>query len=198
MKEAKEVKLVMVGKVIGELTRLKKKNSEDNVVCCLPGGSLRYVVSSGLDEDGDVRIFLDEDYEDSGCYNVEMLSNELHGYDKKARVYLKGCGLLLGLKDCKDLFEYDEGEDVVFCDSIKIGKSEEVSHERREYGRQTGAAKRENIALAILTLGLVVALIYNVYAIIAHSGALWKNILWSVVCLVCAILCSLVLYFSKK
>lgn len=201
-----------VRKIIKELTKLGKTHSEDDVACCLPDNSIGYVVGTEPDEDGDVCIFLDEVYEDSGCYNVEMLCNELQSYDQKAHVYMKGCGLLLGFEDHTCLFEYNEEEDFVYCESIKIGTYKQ-SHQRRGNGWLTEAEireneekarkrkvidKRETIVLAFLTLCLIVGFIYNVYAIITHSGTMWENIFWSIICLACSILCSCVLYFSRN
>lgn len=211
MKKDKSIKLTTVGNITKELIKFEKKHSEDDVACSMPDDSMGYVVGTELDEDGDVCIFLDEVYEDSGCYNVEMLCNELQGYDRKAGVYMKGSGLFLNFEDNNDLFEYNEDEDFVYCNSIQISKYEQ-SHQRREKGWLTEAEireneekerrrkvidKRETIVLAILTMCLIVGFIYNVYAIITHSGTMWENILWSIICLTCSILCSCVLYNSR-
>lgn len=211
MKKDKEIKLMTVGKIIRELTEFEKKHSEDDVACCLPDDSMGYVVGTELDEDGDACVFLDETYEDSGCYNVEMLCNELQDYDQKACIYMKGCGLLLSFEDCNGLFEYNEDEDAIFCSGIKIGKYKQ-SHQRRgnswlteaeirekeeEERRQKVTAKYQTIALAIFTLCMIVGFIYKVYAIITHSGAMWENILWGVTFLFCSILFSCVLYSQR-
>lgn len=213
MKETKTVKLVTIGKIIEELIELENGHLEVDVVCCQPDDSMGYIVGTELDKDGDVCIFLDEEYEDSCCYNVEMLSSELQVYDKNARVYIKGSGLLFGIEEGNFLFEYDEMEDVVSCNCIKIGNYKEESHQGRGYGwlmeaeireneenerRRKVIDKRETIVLAILTLCLVVGLIYNVYAIVTHSGVHREIILWGIVCLVCVIFCSLTLYYSKN
>lgn len=136
----------------------------------------------------------------------------MQGYDQKACVYMKGSGLLLSLEDHNGLFEYNEEEDAVYCGSIKIGKYEQVSHQRSGNGwlteteirekeekerRRKVTDRRETIVLAILTLCLILGFIYNVYAIITHSGTMWENILWSIICLACSILCSCVLYNSR-
>ena len=117
-----------VRKIIKELTKLGKTHSEDDVACCLPDNSISYVVGTEPDEDGDVCICLDEVYEDSGCYNVEMLCNELQSYDQKAHVYMKGCGLLLGFEDHTCLFEYNEEEALKYIreDEFQMGKEEGI------------------------------------------------------------------------
>lgn len=211
MKATKDVKLVTVGKIIEELTEFEKEHSEEDVVCFLPDDGIGYVVGTKLDKDGDVCISLEEEAEDSGCYSVEMLSWELQGYDKQACIYMKCRGSLLSFEECSSLFEYSEEDDVVFCDSVQIGQNEETTEQVRESSWLTEAEMRENekeerrrkvinkcetIALIILTFCVVVGLIFNVYAIVTHSGVLWENILWSIVFLVCAIFCSLTLYHS--
>lgn len=212
MKDAKGVKLVTVGMIIKELAKLEKTHSDEELVCCLPDDSTVYVVGTEQDEDGDVCIFLEEEIVDSGFYDVEMLCDELHSYDMKARVFMKGCGLLLGLSDDGGLFAYDEEDCVVFCNSIKIGKyneepyrggngwltEAEIRKNEEDKRRQEVIDKRETVALAILTLCLIAGLVYNVYAIVTHSGALWENILWTIVCLFTAVFCSLALYFQRK
>lgn len=216
MKVTKDIKLVTVGEILAELTKYKKKHSDDVVMCELPDADFEdsgYIAGSYLDKDGDVCLFLDEGIEDSSCYDVEMLCEELQGYDHPVRVYMECNGILLSIENCCDLFEYDKDEEVVFCSTIKIGKikkeppktsgngwlTEAEIHKNEEDERRRKAKdKFENIVLIILIFGLIVGFVYHMYCIITHTGTLWYHILWSVVYFLLGGLNCLVLYYSRK
>lgn len=74
--------------------------------------------------------------------------------------------------------------------------------EERELAKPKKKEQHENIlqtiGLGIVTLLVAYGAFYNVRAIINHTGTLWENILWGIVCLILTVICSLTLYFDNK
>lgn len=208
----KRTELITVEKLIKELKRFEKTHADANVTCRLPDDTLCYAVNVRMDKDGDVCIRFEEDEEDSGCYEMEMLLSELERYDSGAKVYLEACGLYMTfiVPSNGKFFDYDGGEDCICCDGKTIGEYEEQEYcsgwhtpaERRMLAEMARKEKRQGQieygVLLALTILIVCGFFYNVWAAVTLSGdALWKNILWAVACLFCALIGSLVLYFEK-
>lgn len=224
MQTSKDIILYTVGQLVKELTKYSNNHSEDEIVCYLPDGDSCYFSSLNLDDDGDLCIYLDEQYEDGAHYDVDMLLSELEGYESQTKVYLAGCGLYMTFEPIVNnkLFQFDEEEEWIGCEGTSFGEYEEdedVIANEKEGRRQSGwswltpAEKRElekqkkkeqlesilqTTVLGILTLLTIYGLFYNVRAIINHSGTLWENIIGSIVCLILAIIGSLTLYFDNK
>lgn len=206
--------LLTVAQISKGLKRFVKEHADTDVVCCLPDGTQCYVVVTRLDDDGDVSICIEEGYEDSGCYSVEMLSDELQDYASKARIYMEGCGLLMNFEDTESPWDYNDDDDVVFCSTEKIGTSKENPHPRQQKGnpwltkaeqhmneeekkKRRIVSKCETIVLALLTAGFIFGCCYNAYAIFATTMWMWANIMWGIVCFFLAAIGCLTLYFSK-
>ena len=89
----KRDEMISVAQLVKELERFEKDFPDTNVTCCMPDGTLCYAVGIEKDEEGQVCIGFDEDEEDSGCLEVEMLISDLEMYDGSAMVRMEACGL---------------------------------------------------------------------------------------------------------
>lgn len=209
----KRTKLITIAKFEKELKIFEKTHADANVTCCLPDGTLCYAVNVRKDKTGDVCVRFEENEEDSGCYEVEMLISELGRYDGGAKVYMAACGLNMTFSGSTNgkLFTYNDEEDSVCCDGAAIGEYEEQEYssgwhtpaERRMLAEKARKKehqdKIEHEVLLALTVLIVCGFFYNVWAAVTLSGnALWKNILWAVTCLFCVTIGSLALYYNKK
>lgn len=93
MANMKRTEQVSVAQLIEELKRFEKDYPDVNVTCCIPDGTICYAVSIDQDGDGQVCIGFEEEEEDSGCLEVEMLIADLEMYDGSAIVRMEACGL---------------------------------------------------------------------------------------------------------
>ena len=89
----KRTEQVSVAQLIEELKRFEKDYPDVNVTCCIPDGTICYAVSIDQDGDGQVCIGFEEEEEDSGCLEVEMLIADLEMYDRSEMVRMEACGL---------------------------------------------------------------------------------------------------------
>ncbi len=123
----KRTEQVSVAQLIEELKRFEKDYPDVNVTCCIPDGTICYAVSIDQDGDGQVCIGFEEEEEDSGCLEVEMLIADLEMYDGSAIVRMEACGLSMTFSIFGDgsFFVYDENEECVCCDGVVIGEYEE-------------------------------------------------------------------------
>jgi hypothetical protein len=200
MKTIDNTKLVTVGELLKGLKRYEKKRSDFVVNINIPDGSTLNIVSTILDEDGDLCIDVDE-YPDEGYYDVGMLIDELEGFLKDTRVYMKGCGLYLN-------FEIDPKIGLLWTDNDDDETVETDAYAFADYeykpsgGWHTEPKKRpkEAIALAIVTAVLFIGLCYNIYALVVHSTrhAVWENIMGIVGCIIGLVVCGSSLYFNSK
>ena len=209
MKKIEAKKLVTVGELLKGLKKYEKRRSDYVVNINIPDGSTLNIVSTILDEDGDLCIDVDE-YPDEGYYDVGMLIDELEGFPKDTRVYMMGCGLYLAFNiDPKvGLLWTDNNEDeTVETDAYAFaaykskssgGHTEAEKREEKKARKMSVTERRETIALAILTATAFIGICYNIYALAVHSTrhAVWENILWIIVFIIVFVICGLRLYYD--
>ena len=175
MKTKEDVKFATVGKLLKELKRIESFDEECTYYCPTVFVSnvdeLYFgIVGMGPDEDGDLRIELEEMGTSEGFFDVQDLILRLKEFDSKTKVYLAGGGLYLNFDQDGDIFS---------------------DPDKRE---QRG----ETIVLGAITLGLFCLLIYNVYALIAGvDEPMWEKIIWILVSVILIVLNTSVLYRSK-
>lgn len=218
MKTPQDIKLVTVGALIKDLKRFAKNHEDDDVVCYSSDGDVYYVETSDIDDDGDLWIGVNDDEYDGGYYTVGMLLNDLERYDATTQVYMGGFDEYLAFDvDSKGhIFAYDDENEVVACDGEMFEPAADSGHVR-ETNRSADCSmdaekpepakkctpkdlkdKAETAVLAVLVLLLVFGFAYNAYALFTHSGTMWENALWTVVCLVLVVIGSLTLYYSNE
>ena len=205
--------MISVAQLVKELERFEKDFPNTNVTCCMPDGTLCYAVGIEKDEEGQVCIGFDEDEEDSGCLEVEMLISDLEMYDGSAMVRMEACGLSMTFHIFRDgsFFVYDGNEECVCCDGEAIGEYERQEcrsgwHTEAEKLMLSEKARKEKlksrieyVALLVLTILVICGFVYNVWSALVVSGnSLWKNILYGVICLSLSIISSLTLYYDKQ
>ena len=209
----KRNEMISVAQLVKELERFEKDFPDTNVTCCMPDGTLCYAVGIEKDEEGQVCIGFDEDEEDSGCLEVEMLISDLEMYDGSAMVRMEACGLSMTFHIFRDgsFFVYDGNEECVCCDGEAIGEYERQEcrsgwHTEAEKLMLSEKARKEKrksrieyVALLVLTILVICGFVYNVWSALVVSGnSLWKNILYGVICLSLSIISSLTLYYDKR
>ena len=213
MKGTEKNSFVNVGRLIGELQEYDEKYWHYNVVCWVKEDEdyrALGIVGKGLDEDGDLRIELEEMEDEEGFYSVSDTLDALKEYDRDVKVYLAGCGLYLTIDSDGSIFtEADEDDEKVgFYASVfdqyqekrrSVWRTEAEERELAEKARQEKRKSRaETIVLAILTVGAAGLLVYKVYCLISRTGGpVWENILWIVGSIVCLIVGGGTLYYSK-
>lgn len=198
--------LLTVGQLLEKLAELEEENMDWDVVCNAPDGKLGYVTCLELDEDGDLCIGLDDsEFDRSDGYTVYMLLDELKEYKKNTRVYLAGLGMYMTWEEG---LSYDDEYEEVGFDGIAIGQYKEQNHssgwlaeaEKQKLAEEQSLERFkcnfQRLVLFVMMLLLVYGSVYNVRAIITHSGVMWQNIMWSVTCIFLTIICSLTLYFD--
>lgn len=206
-------KLITVGELLKGLKRYGKKCSDYIVNINIPDGSTLNIMGAMLDKEGDLCIEVDED-PDEGYYDIGMLIDELEGFLKDTRVYMKGCGLYLNFQiDPKIglLWTDNDDDETVETDAYAFADykyepsggwlTEAEKRELAELARKRAiTARREAIALAIVTAVLFIGLCYNIYALVVHSTrhAVWENILGIVGCIIGLVVCGSSLYYHSK
>ena len=212
MKKIDNKKLVTVGELLKGLKGYEKRRSDYVVNINIPDGSTLNIVSTILDEDGDLCIDVDE-CPDEGYYDVGMLIDELEGFPKDTRVYMMGCGLYLAFNiDPKvgHLWTDNNEDETVETDSYAFadykyepsgGLTEAEKREQGKKARKMSITERkEVIALVILTVSAFIGLCYNIYDLAVHSTrhAVWEHILWIVGFIIVFVVCGLTLYYNWK
>jgi len=215
MKKIDNIKLITVGDLLKELKKYEKKHwdwnveistdkpiGEDDDLPCI-------IIGMGLDEDGDLRIEIEEEWADGGDYYVAEFLEHLRDFDHATRVYLAGGGLLFSIDNRGGIFAATEDDDTLICDASVFGEyqeeptlriSESDINDRVDTVRKINSSDRKGtIALVSLTAVILFGLCYNVYALIAHSTrhAVWENIGGVVLCVVLLIVCGGTLFYSK-
>lgn len=214
MKTKEDIKFATVGKLLKELKRIESFDEECTYYC--PTVFVSNVdelyfgmVGLGPDEDGDLRIELEEMGTSEGFFDVQDLILRLKEFDSKTKVYLAGGGLYLNLDQDGDIFsDPDEEDSTVGCYASIFGNytpepKPEINEEqpgprfKKEKGNKR-EQRGETIVLGAITLGLFCLLIYNVYALIARvDEPMWEKIIWILVSAILIILNTSVLYRSK-
>jgi len=105
MKTTESIKLTTVGKLLDELKKYEKTRCDDSVVAWIDNDLTLGVVGMGKDEDGDLRIEVEEVEEElEGILTVPDVIDSLERNNKDARVYLAGYGLFFAIADDGRLF----------------------------------------------------------------------------------------------
>lgn len=210
MADMKRTEQVSVAQLIEELKRFEKDYPDVNVTCCISDGTICYAVSIDQDGEGQVCIGFEEEEEDSGCLEVEMLIADLEMYDGSAIVRMEACGLSMTFSIFGDgsFFVYDENEECVCCDGEVIGEYEEQEYcsggrteeEKRMLAEKEKRERRiEYGTLLIITILSLCGVANNVWAVVAASGdSLWENILYGITCLFCFMIGLLTLHYDRR
>ena len=192
MKTKEDVKFATVGKLLKELKKIKSFDEECMYYC--PTVFVNNIdelylgiVGMGPDEDGDLRIELEEMGTSEGFFDVTDCILRLEEFDKKTKVYLAGNGLYLNLDQDGSIFcEPDEDDETVGCYATIFGNytpEPKPEPEPLNYGRRKDASKKirlefDTVLALVVCIGLVMGIIYYIYAIITGvDGPLWQNIL---------------------
>lgn len=181
MKKTDNTKLITVGELVKELAGYEKKHwdwiveitaegvegEEEDPTCIITG--------MGLDEDGDLRIEIEEEWAGGGDYYVGELLEHLRDFDAGTRVYLAGGGLLFSINSDGGIFaDSDEDDDTLSCYATAFGEYEEhpAGGRASEADKQTSrkAAPWGFIALMLLAIAAAIAAIclginYSIIAI---------------------------------
>ena len=181
MKKTENTKLITVGQLVKELAGYEKKHWDWNVEITAEGvegeeeAPTCIITGMGLDEDGDLRIEIEEEWAGGGDYYVGELLEQLRDFNADTRVYLAGGGLLFSIDSQGGIFaETDEDDDTLSCYATAFG---EYKEEPKPARKPSEAKKRKScvppwgfIALMLLAIAAAIAAIclglhYNVFAI---------------------------------
>ncbi len=184
MKKTENTKLITVGELVKELAGYEKKHWDWNVEITAEGvegeeeDPTCIITGMGLDEDGDLRIEIEEEWAGGGDYYVGELMEQLRDFDASTRVYLAGGGLLFSIDSRGGIFaETDEDDDTLSCYATAFGEYEEhpsggraSEADKRERARKFAKAPWGFIALMLLAIAAAIAAIclgiyYNIIAI---------------------------------
>lgn len=218
MKTKENIKLITVGRLLKELKEYSEECPDYEMVCSTPDDRTFGIDGTWRDKDGDLCVLV-VDPEDTmagvveEAYTVEMLLQDLEECDESTRVYLKGGGLFMNVKPCGDCEIFDEGEDEeLWFEVTAFGEYElpaagswdhKTEWEKRYIAEEEHKRKledrRETIALVALCVLLAGWSVYNVYALISHTGnSIAENIIWIVVCTGLLVIGILTLHFNKS
>ena len=184
MKKTDNTKLITVGEMVKELAGYEKKHWDWNVEITAEGvegeeeDPTCIITGMGLDEDGDLRIEIEDEWAGGGDYYVSELLEQLRDFEASTRVYLVGGGLLFSIDDQGGIFsETDDDDDTLSCYATAFGEYEE----RPSGGKISKAAIRERarkfdkapwgfivlmlLAIAATTAALILGIYFNVIAI---------------------------------
>jgi len=188
-------KTMTVRDLIRELNEVSNVCEEYDLVLWAPGDLVCCVTKTIIDEDGDVRICVEEEYDDGGYYTVEMLRDELESYDEGKSVYWAGCGLYMTVEQDGGVFAVDHDSESVGADALVVGRYEEEEEEsgwltiedRRELAEANRKQRRQNrwmlALLGLFSILTVYILCINVYEAVTRTGdCLGSNIVWILVC----------------
>ena len=193
MKKTDNTKLITVGQLVRELKRYEKKHwdwnveistdesiGEDEGIPCI-------IIGMGLDEDGDLRIEIEDEWAGGGDYYVVELLEQLKDFDTRTRVYLAGGGLLFSIDSQGGIFaDSDDDDDTLSCYATAFGEYVvDPAVEAPKVKKTVRTDHKGTIALAVVTAVIFFGLCYNVYVWIAHTGQpVWESVMWIVVCII--------------
>ena len=216
MKTTDSTELISVGELVKELEAYEEKHWDWNVEITTdePVGEDEdppcIIVGMQLDEGGDLRIEIEEEWAGGGDYYVGELIQHLRDFDSRTMVYLAGGGLLFSIDNHGGIFaETGDDDDTLVCFAMAFGEyeieptgwlSEAEKREQAENARKMARQERlETIALVVLTAAIFFGLCYNVYALVAHSArhAVWENLGGVVLCVFLLVISGLTLYYSR-
>ena len=216
MKTTDSTELISVGELVKELEAYEEKHWDWNVEITTdePVGEDEdppcIIVGMQLDEGGDLRIEIEEEWAGGGDYYVGELLQHLRDFDSRTKVYLAGGGLLFSIDNHGGIFaETGDDENPLNCYATVFGEyeseptgwlSESEKREQAENARKMARKERmETIALAVLTAAIFFGLCYNVYALAVRSArhAVWENIGGIVLCAFLLVISGLTLYYSR-
>lgn len=201
MKTNNYIRLTTVGEIIEELKKYEKSSWDREVAIRLDGDKPFFIMSVGLDADGDLCFEIEElDNVIEGCYIVADTLSALEQYSNDTRVYFAGEGLYLNLEKKGSIFSFNDEDDTITCNATSFGKYD------IEYKESSKAIKKRDnedsvlgIVLWVILLGTLIGLLYNIYVLcVGVSGHLWERVLWMVCYLVVMVIVSCTLYYSKE
>ena len=201
MKTKDITKLTTVGEIIEELKKYEKNSWDREVAIRLDGDKPFFIMSVGLDADGDLCFEVEElDNVIEGCYIVADTLSALEQYSNDTRVYFAGEGLYLNLEKKGSIFSSNDEDDTITCNATSFGKY------NIEYKESSKAVKKRGnedsvlgIVLWVILLGTLIWLLYNIYILcVGGSNHLWERVLWMVCCIVVIVIVSCTLYYSKE
>lgn len=201
MKTNNNIRLTTVGEIIEELKKYEKKSWDREVAIWLDGEYPFFIMSVGLDADGDL-CFEVEELDDviEGCYIVADTLSALEQYSNDTRVYFAGEGLYLNLEKKGGIFSSNDEDDTITCNATSFGKYN-VEYEESSKVAKKGDNEESTlgIVLWVILFGTIIWFIWNVYnLLVGVSGHLWERILWIVCCIVVIVIVSCTLYYSKE
>lgn len=201
MKTNNNIRLTTVGEIIEELKKYEKNSWDREVAIWLDGDNPFFIMSVGLDADGDL-CFEVEEQDDviEGCYIVADTLSALEQYSNDTRVYFAGEGLYLNLEKKGSIFSSNDEDDTITCNATSFGK---YNVEYKESSKAVKKRDNEDSVLGIvqwvILLGTLIWLLYNIYILcVGGSDHLWERILWIVCCIVVIVILSCSIFYSKE
>ncbi|MBQ9173657.1 MAG: hypothetical protein IJ161_08020 [Bacteroidales bacterium] len=200
MKTTENIKLTTAGELLGELEKYKKNHWDDCVVAWLKDDGRTFgVVGMGKDEDGDMRVEVEEvDEVLEGFWSVADVIASLEDKGMDARVYLAGEGLYLAIDSKGGIFTEADDDDTVGCHVTVFGEYEESPQKAPAPGKGKGD-RGETIALIAIMAGSALLASCKAYALITGTGGpVWESVLYIVGASIAAAICGGTLRYSKE
>lgn len=128
MKKTDDTKLITVGELVKELEGYEEEHWNWNVEISTdePLGEEEdlpcIIIGMGLDEDGDLRIDIEDEWAGGGDYYVGELIEQLRDLDAGTRVYLVGGGLLFSIDNQGGIFAETDDGDTLSCNATAFGE----------------------------------------------------------------------------
>lgn len=176
---------VTVGSLIKELKGLREEFWGFEIVCWLPGDITCEIVGARPNTDGGLCLWIEEEADDRGGYDVETLLNVLSDYNNNTQIYLAGEGRYLEFDVNRDggvFSEANEDDESVGFYAKVIGEYVIGAERKRRVDYKSHVL---NIVLVLLFLFTTWWLYRNVAALVTHAGMYaMENIMWVMVCIV--------------